>query len=79
MCLRLQDLGCARCPAEEGVDRRIIVKGLCQPVGHFDWPSRNRAAHLQGHPRVPQVEAGTVIWRKNAEIVGRLAKVLQLQ
>ena len=36
MCLRLQDLGCTRCPAEEGVGRRIVAKGSFLPVGHFD-------------------------------------------
>ena len=64
MCLHIQDLGRTRCPAEEGVGRRIAAKGSFLPRGHFDQPSRNRAAHLQGHPRVPQVEACTVLCRQ---------------
>ncbi len=65
MCLSIEGLGCTRCPAEEAVDCRIAAKGSCQPFCHFDQPSRNREAHLQGHPRVPQVEVCTVIcWGK---------------
>ena len=36
MCLHIQDLGCTRCTAEEGVDHRIAAKGSFLPRGHFD-------------------------------------------